>query len=52
MLGLADRAYKGLFDVGARKPASYDVVPPTSEALVDLSSMQVVGMPVVAHSNL
>ena len=34
MLDLADRAYIGLIDVGARKPASYDVVPPTSEAPV------------------
>ena len=32
MLDLVDRAYIGLIDVGARKPASYDVMPLTSEA--------------------
>ena len=32
MLDLVDRAHIGLINVGARKPASYDVVLPTSEA--------------------
>ena len=36
MLDLADGAYIGLINIGAQKPASYDVVLPTSEAPASL----------------